>query len=409
MKYTSFIARRYLTFRRKTGAKNFISFLTFIAIMGVMLGVSALIITVTILGGFEKQIKEKVVGFTTHIQVTGFQNIPFPHYEKSVAEIKDISPVIAGVSPFVSKEGMVRFKDNIEGILVKGIDPSHDVSSVRKYLVNGSFDLPASGAGIPPCVIGKRLAQKLGAGLNDTLIVFGLTGSYGNLRQPRIMAFRVEGMYESGMSEYDDVYFFTNISAAQELFMLGPQATGFDIMLSDVSQASVIAGKIMDTMGYPFYARTMYQLYRNLFTWVELQEKPTPIILGLIIIVATVNIIGTLLMVVMEKTRQIGILKSMGASRKGIKRIFLYEGIVIGLTGTVLGNIFAFVVCWVQLQYRVIALPSQIYFMSSVPILLRWESFAVVSAISLILCAMASYIPSTLASRLDPIRSIRFS
>ena len=180
------------------------------------------------------------------------------------------------------------------------------------------------------------------------------------------------------------------------------------MLLKDISTAPAVAEKIQDLMGYPYYPRTLFQLYRNLFTWIELQKEPVPIILGLIILVATVNIIGTLLMVVMEKTNQIGILKSMGASNLDIRKIFLYEGLFIGATGTILGNVFAFVVCWIQLHFQVLSLDSSIYFMTRVPVLFRWENFALVSIISVALCMVAAYVPSAIASRLDPIRSIRF-
>jgi lipoprotein-releasing system permease protein len=228
------------------------------------------------------------------------------------------------------------------------------------------------------------------------------------MRQPAIRPFVVKGVYESGMAEYDDVYFFVNIRAAQDLYGTGPVATGFDVMLYRISDAPEAAEAIMHAMGYPYYARTLYQMYRNLFTWIELQKKPTPLILGLIIIVATVNIIGTLLMVVMEKTKQIGILKSMGASSAAIRRIFLLQGLFIGVIGTVFGNLFALGVCWAQLNFHIMSLPASIYFMNTVPTLLRWENFAIVSSITIVMCVLASYIPSALAARLDPVKCIRF-
>jgi len=408
MPYTSFIARRYLKFRRGSGKKDFISFLTFIAIAGIALGVAALIITLTILAGFEHEIKSKVAGFTTHIQVTGFQSQTFKNYDTAAERMHGSAGGIEAVSPFVAKEGMVSFGSDVEGVLVKGVEPANDITTAKNYIVQGAYDLRSSQAGIAPCVIGKKLLVKLHAQCGDTIAVFGLTGTYYDMRQPKIVPFAITGVYESGMAEYDDVYLFTNITAAQELFMLGPAATGFDVLLNDIDTAPEIAEKIQDVMGYPYYPRTLFQLYRNLFTWIELQKQPIPIILGLIILVATVNIIGTLLMVVMEKTNQIGILKSMGSSNSDIKKIFLFEGFFIGLTGTVLGDCFAFVVCWAQQTFHFFSLNSSIYFMTQVPILFHWQNFALVSAIAFGLSLLAAYIPSAIAARLDPIRSIRF-
>lgn len=416
MSYVSFIARRYLRLQRQSSRstlrqknrKGFLSFLTLISIAGIMLGVMALLVTLTILGGFEKEIKSKVAGFTTHVQVTGFQNQPLTDYQQARLKILHTVSGIASISPVVSKEGMVSFKKNVEGILVKGVDPATNNTTVSNYIVQGAFDVKYQDNGIPSCVVGKRLLQKLQAHIGDTVAVFGLVGSYENIQPPKIISFIIRGVYESGMSEYDDVYFLVNIHAAQELFQLGDVATGFDVMLNNVSDAGRVADQIQETMGYPYYARTLFQLYRNLFTWIELQKKPVPIILGLIIIVATVNIIGTLLMVVMEKTNQIGILKSMGAQNSDIKKIFIYEGMFFGVIGTALGNMFAYLICWLQLHYHFFALPSAIYFMTTVPILFRWENFALVSGIALLLCFLASYIPSMFAAKLDPIRSIRF-
>jgi lipoprotein-releasing system permease protein len=408
MPYTSFIARRYLKFRRGSEKKDFISFLTFIAITGITLGVAALIITLTILAGFEHEIKSKVAGFTTHIQVTGFQSQTFKNYDSAAERMRSSIDEIEAVGPFVAKEGMVSFGSDVEGVLVKGVEPANDITTAKNYIIEGTYDLHREKSQIAACAIGKKLLVKLHARCGDTIAVFGLTGSYYEMRQPKIVPFVVAAVYESGMSEYDDVYLFTDITAAQELFNVGPAATGFDVLLKDIDTAPEVAEKIQDLMGYPYYPRTLFQLYRNLFTWIELQKQPVPIILGLIILVATVNIIGTMLMVVMEKTNQIGILKSMGASNADIKKIFLFEGLFIGLTGTILGDLFAFVVCWTQQTFHYFSLNSSIYFMTQVPILFHWQNFALVSVIAFLLCMLAAYIPSAIAARLDPIRSIRF-
>ncbi len=408
MSYSSFIARRYLKSQRSSGKKEFISFLTFIAIAGIALGVSALVITLTILAGFESEIKTKVAGFTTHIQVTGFQSQTFRLYTESADKIRKNIPEISAISPFVAKEGMASFGKDVEGVLVKGVDPDRDITATRKYLVEGLYDVRQGKDQIAPCVIGKRLLVKLHAACGDTIVVFGLTGSYAELRQPKILPFVIRGVYESGMSEYDDVYLFTDIAAAQNLFQIGPVATGFDVLLADIAAAPAVAEKIQDLMGYPYYPRTLFQLYRNLFTWLELQKKPVPIILGLIILVATVNIIGTLLMVVMEKTNQIGILKSMGASQSAIRKIFIYEGLFIGIVGTLIGNALGFTLCWIQQSFQFFSLDSSIYFMTRVPILFHWENFAIVSLIAVLLSLLAALIPSAVAARLDPLRSIRY-
>jgi lipoprotein-releasing system permease protein len=211
------------------------------------------------------------------------------------------------------------------------------------------------------------------------------------------------------MAEYDDIYAFTALTDAQTLFQMPDGVSGYDIVLRNVDSAQAVANNATDLLGYPHYGRTVFENYRNLFSWIELQKKPVPIILGLIIVVATVNIIGTLLMMVLDKMREIGILSSMGATRWGITRVFLRQGLTIAVIGTVLGNLLALVLCVAQLEFRFFSLPSDIYFMTSVPILLRPEYFLFVSAVTIALCLLTALVPARLASKLNPVNAIRFS
>jgi lipoprotein-releasing system permease protein len=235
-----------------------------------------------------------------------------------------------------------------------------------------------------------------------------LGGSSVTLSQTRVMQFEVRGLYETGMAEYDETYIYVNLKNAQRLFAVGPMVSGFDILVHDLDSLDNIAQRLPERLGYPYYARTTYQMNRNLFTWIELQKKPIPIIIGLIIIVATVNIIGTLLMMVMEKGKEIGILRALGTDRKKLTGIFLAQGMFIAIVGVILGNAIAFVLCWLELHYRIISLPSGIYFMSHVPIDLNPINFLLVSLLALLMCFLSSIIPSRMAARRDPIRMIKF-
>jgi lipoprotein-releasing system permease protein len=404
MSYSSFIAERYL---QASHRKGFLSFISAIAIIGVALGTAALIIALSVLGGFEQEITEKVISFTSHIQVAGYHNQPLADYSANTLRMENSSTLVKAVQPFLSRESLIRSKTSVDGILLKGIEPSKDISSISKYVMDGKYNISRTPGALPNLVIGKKLATRLLLGIGDKVTIFG-TGRAEDFGQMRVMQFRISGIYESGMAEYDDVYAFTALKDAQSLFQYGDAVSGYDVLLSDVDSADVLSDKIQEILGYPHYARTVFQNYRNLFSWIELQKKPVPIILGLIIIVATVNIIGTLLMVVLGKTRDIGILKSLGATRKGITRVFLRQGFWIGTVGTLFGNLLAFVLCFAELKLRFLSLPSDIYFMTSVPILLKPEFFLVVSSISISLCILCSYLPAWLAARIDPIRAIRF-
>lgn len=400
-----FIALRYLRSRRHRG---FISFITLIAVIGVTLGVAALIITLSVLGGFERTIKENVISFTAHVQLIGFQNQMLPSPGNTMEVVLSEYPEVKNIAPYLSREGMIRSSTSTDGVLIKGTDPKNDISAAKTRLVEGVYSLEQRERGSEGIILGRRLAQKLEVGVGDRVLLMSLGGSSVSLSQTRVMQFEVRGLYETGMAEYDETYTYINLKNAQRLFAVGPMVSGFDILVHDLDSLQTMARRIPERLGYPYYARTTYQMNRNLFTWIELQKKPIPIIIGLIIIVAIVNIIGTLLMMVMEKGKEIGILRALGTDRKKLTRIFLAQGMFIGLIGVVLGNVIAFLLCWLELRYRIISLPSGIYFMTHVPIDLNVLNFLAVSTLALIMCFLSSIIPSRIAARRDPIRMIKF-
>lgn len=405
MSFEFYITKRYIKSTKITG---FISFITLIATIGIMLGTSALIIALSISNGFEKELKEKVIGFTSHIQVSKFD---VRYFEKddwaSFEKIKTI-PNVKFVSPFAGREAMIRSNYAIEGVYLKGILPEYDFSIIKKSIVEGKYDFDESD-GTPKIIIGKKLANKIGVELGDKVVILAIDPDNPYLTSPKVEQFKISGIYETGMAEYDDIFVYVRLNHAQYLLDLGNKVSGFDVMVKNVDYLDETALLIQDKLGYPYYARTMYQMYRNLFAWLELQKKPVPIVLGLIIIVAVFNIIGTLLMMVLEKTKEIGILKSMGANSKSIMKIFVFQGLFIGIAGTILGNILAYVLCSIQLKYKPLSLPEDIYLMSSVPILLKPENFILVSIVTLLLCFFATLIPSYIASRIEPVEAIRFA
>ena len=405
MPFSVFIALRYLRSRRHRG---FISFITFIAVIGVTLGVAALIITLSVLGGFEHTIKDNVISFTAHLQLISFQNQLLPNPNKTMEVVLSEYPEVKSIAPYLSREGMIRSASTTDGVLIKGIDPRNDISAAKTRMVDGTYSLEQRERGVEGIILGRRLAQKLEVGVGDRILLMSLGGSSVTLSQTRVMQFEVRGLYETGMAEYDETYIYVNLKNAQRLFAVGPMVSGFDILVHDLDSLDNIAQRLPERLGYPYYARTTYQMNRNLFTWIELQKKPIPIIIGLIIIVATVNIIGTLLMMVMEKGKEIGILRALGTDRKKLTGIFLAQGMFIAIVGVILGNAIAFVLCWLELHYRIISLPSGIYFMSHVPIDLNPINFLLVSLLALLMCFLSSIIPSRIAARRDPIRMIKF-
>lgn len=405
MNYSLFIASRYLFSRNSSG---FIHFITLISVLGVTLGVAALIIATSIMNGFEKEIKEKVSGLVAHIQVSSFKSEGLPDYKEAIATIKDSVNGITGISPIVQKEAVLRTKAGVEGLILKGIVPETDVSSAQSKILKGEFNLNPVDSTFSRLVVGNKLADKMKIDIGSKVIVFGLTGIPSPANTPKIKQFIVSGIYESGLREYDDMIVYTDLLTAQNTFALGESVTGIEIKLNNIDSADIASNIIKRVAGYPYYPRSLFRLYKPLFTWVELQKAPTPIILGLIIIVATFNIVGTLLMLVLEKTQSIGILKSLGSSRGGIMKVFLANGIIIGVIGIIFGNILGLGICIAEQKFRFFSLPD-IYYMKNVPILIEPMQIIFISSLALILTFLATIIPAYLASRLDPVRSLRFS
>jgi lipoprotein-releasing system permease protein len=399
-----FIAKRYIEYHRKNG---FLSFITFIAILGVTLGTAALIITLSILEGFEREIKEKVISFTSHIEVRGYQNEPLGNSAGSIEMIEKEVPGIASITPFAARECLIRSKTEIDGVFIKGIENEEEMLISKRYLMEGEFS-PEDENSIPGIVIGERLAVRLNCSVGDTLILFAMPGEHSVTGQPIVKKFKLTGVYESGMAEFDDIYAYAALDQTQNLLGLGSKVSGYEVYVKNISEAEYIAEKIQKLLGYPHTAKTVFRLYRNLFSWVELQQKMSPVMLGLIIVVATINIIGTLLMFVLEKTRAIGILKAIGADRKLIRRIFLLQGFFIAFAGIALGNILAFALCWLQKNPHLISIPSDIYYMDTVPISMGVDNFIIVSAIALLLCMATTMIPTQLAAKLDAVTALRF-
>jgi len=256
----------------------------------------------------------------------------------------------------------------------------------------------------------KKKREKLLIKVGDKITVFSLKNnklpSYSN--QPAIGQFTVTGIYESGMPEYDDLKAYISLSKAKSLMGMDSTISGYNIRLSDLKKLDFITQQLRENLRYPYYVRTIFQQHQNIFTWIDLQKKPIPIVLGLIVLVAVFNIVGTILMNIVERTSQIGILKSLGASKTQIRKIFLIQGIYLGLIGIILGNLLAFGLSELQLTYNIIKLPETVYFLSSAPMEINILNYIIVSVVAFILTILSAIIPSIVASNLKPISAIRF-
>jgi len=402
-----FLAKRFLRSRKES---NFISFITIISITGIAIGVAALIIAVSVLNGFEKEITEKTISLSSDIQINSFNSEGIPDYKKIISFISDpkLGYGIRAAHPFVQHEAVIKFKDKTEGIIVKGVRNEDSIFSVQRKIISGVGRLGPIDSSTAAIVIGNKLASKLDITLDSKVFIIATVGIPSAVNTPNIKVCRVVGIYESGLKEFDDVLIYSGLTDAQKLFEMKNNVTGIELFLNDVNRINEVTRDIRLKVDYPNNkAQSVFQLYRGLFTWVELQKKPIPIILGLIVIVASINIIGFLLMLVLEKTETIGILKSLGATGGDIVRIFFYQGMFIAIAGIIIGNLLGYGLCLLQLKYDIIKIPD-IYYMSHVPLLINWDIGLTVTAIAIILSLFVTVIPSYLASRLNPITSLRF-
>ncbi len=406
MSYELFLSRRFL---RPGRDAHFISFITMISIAGVAIGVTALIISVSVLNGFEKEITEKAVSVSSHIQVTTFKPSGIADYQSVINQISSPEENLGIVSahPFVQHEAVIKFKDNTEGIILKGVRSEDNIFGSQRKIVQGSGDISKIDSGITPLVIGNKIASKLNISVGNKVFIIATVGIPSPSNPPAVKPFKVTGIYESGLKEYDDVILYTGLGDVQKLYEMGNNISGIEIMVNDISKIQEATNQIKKILGYPYYARSVFQVYKGLFTWVELQKKPIPLVLGLIVIVAAFNIIAFLLMIVLEKTETIGILKSLGSTNRDITRIFFFQGLLISVTGIIIGNILGYGLCLLELNYNLIKLPD-LYYMTRVPILLDWGSGLMITGITFILSLLVTIVPSYLASRLNPVTSLRF-
>lgn len=410
MSYELFIALRYLKSKRKTG---FISLITYISIAGVMIGVAALIIVLSVMNGFETEVRSRFIGVDAHLHVRTFHDRGVENWPALEREIGP-QPEIQAISPYIFNKGLVKSREATTGILVRGIDPESavKVTDIGKNINYGALQLgpveKEDEPTLPGIVLGFNLADKLVVTLGDRLTI----ASFANVTQfgqmPQMMQFRVTGYFQTGLFEIDDNFAYISIESAQKLFQMGDKVSGLEIRLDDYEKAGAVAAKINNRLGYPYRVITWQDMNPNLFAWMKIEKWAAFVILSLIIMVAAFNIISTLIMVTMEKTKEIGILKSMGATNASIRRIFTIEGLFVGIVGTVLGNFVGYGLCWAQHTYKLFALPSDVYIISWLPVLMKWSDFFMISAAAILITFAASVYPAAHAAKLDPVESLRY-
>jgi len=426
MGYEFFISKRYLKAKRK---QVFVSIITFISILGIFLGVAALIIVLAVMNGFEKDLRTKILGIKSHIEVMADVNGSMRNYQEVRKIIAGVEGVVAS-TPFIYSQAMIRSGNSVSGVVIRGLD-TKSASQVIKLgkMREGEIEyldkippgilekIPRENVHFGGIVIGKEMARNFGIFLLDTITIIspvGISTPMGMM--PRMSKFIVVGIFESGFYEYDSTLAFLSLKNAQDFLQMGDTVTGIDIVVDDIYKADVIAHNIQSKLGFPFWANNWMQTNRNLFAALKLERRVMFIILSLIVLVAAFNIISALIMIVMEKNKDIAILKSMGATSFSIMKIFIYQGLVAGLIGTFLGCIAGLAVAlnlqkvslFVEKVFNFQILPGDVYYLSELPSQVNYLDVVIIVVGTMLICFLSTIYPSLRASRLDPAEALRY-
>jgi lipoprotein-releasing system permease protein len=413
MSYELFIGLRYLKAKRK---QTFVSLITFISIAGVMVGVTALIVVIAVMNGFKEDLRDKILGVTSHVVISRFDG-NISKYQEVRAKVEEVSGVNAA-TPFIYTQVLISSRKAISGAVLRGIEPktASKVINLPKNLRAGSLEeleaekKPEGMRSTPGIILGNELARNIGASRGEPVTVISPLGRLTPLgRVPRSQTFRVAVIIDSGMYEYDSTIAYVSLWAAQRFLGIGDRVTGIEVRVDEIYEADRVAeaiGRALD--GYPYWSRDWMRMNKNLFSALKLEKIVMFIILTLIILVAAFNIVGTLIMVVIEKTRDIAILKSMGATRSSIMKIFMIEGAVIGLVGTLLGLLGGYTLCKLLATYKFIELPSDVYYISTLPVQMNPLDVALIALAAIVITLAASVYPAWQASRFDPAEAIRY-
>lgn len=425
--YEILVGLRYLKAKRR---QRTISLNTFISIAGITLGVAALIGTLGIMTGFKEDLQTKILGTTAHIIVQERGTNDMKGYADLVKQIEQVPGVVAS-APFIFKQVLVTSKTAVQGVVLRGIHPGQEVqvTDLQANLKFGELDhldhppdFPPSSSpnhngtetGTPPqrkknpgIIVGKELSFRLGVFLGDTLNVVSPVGPMTSFTMtPKIRPFTVVGIFESGMFEYDSSLAYISLEEAQNFFGLGETVTGIQVKVKDVFLAQDIAHRIEATLGTGYMARDWMQLNRNLFSALKLEKTMMFLLLVLITLVASFNIVGTLTMIVNEKQREIAILKAMGATPRAIMRIFMLNGVVIGLVGTGIGIPLGYTFLYLIQNYW--TFDASVYYISRIPVHILPLDVILVGASAILISFAATLYPSWQAAKLDPVSALRY-
>ena len=403
-----FIARRYLRSKRKI---RFINIIGYISIVGITVGVAALLIALSVFNGFSSVVTSVLVGFDPHIRIERRGNISSAEYQ-GIEKILKSNIDIAAVSPYVSGKAMLTTTSFNKVVFIRGVDEKRiaDVSGLKDKMVLGSVDFKNTGSS-PGIVIGLTLADRLASVIGNEIVIYSPNSvqyALSGISAPQGMKFTVNGIFESNNKDYDANYAYVSLPVAQQMFNLEEKYNGIELRLSDFNNAEKVKKELQKQLPDDYNVLTWYDLHQSLYSVMKIERWSAYILLSLIILVATFNMLGSLTMGVIEKQRDISVLKSIGMTSKNIVRIFMVEGLIIGIIGTVLGVIIGLIVLYLQVHYQLFALDATIYIIPAIPVEIQWIDFIEIAFVSLGLSFLAAYYPSRRAAATIPAEGLRW-
>jgi lipoprotein-releasing system permease protein len=407
MSFETFFSQRYLKAKRKQG---FISIITGISILGIMIGVMALIVVLAVMNGFREDLLKRILGVNSHLLILSHRG-DIKDTDAVMRRALEVDGVIAA-TPFIYSQVMVKNGGNISGAILRGLDPATAGKVINiESMIKGAplAALRESHGDLPGIILGSELSRQIGAFPGDTVTVVSPIGKLTPLgRVANEAKFRVMALFESGMYEYDSSLVYLSLYDAQEFLSLGSEVTGIELKVKDIDQSDRVGILVQDRLGYPYWTKDWKMMNKSLFSAIKLEKVTMFIILIMIVLVGALNIISSLVMLVMEKTRDIAILRTMGASSKSIMSIFIFQGLFVGLIGTALGLLSGSFLCHLLARYKFIKLPPDVYYITTLPVRLEWLDIVLIALAAVVISFFATIYPSFQASKVNPVEALRY-
>ncbi|OIO36177.1 MAG: hypothetical protein AUJ72_06095 [Candidatus Omnitrophica bacterium CG1_02_46_14] len=392
MNYEFFVAKRYLWSKRR---HPFVGVLSTISVLGISVGVAALIVVLAVMNGFDQDLKNRIIGTHAHLVIE--KEGVFDNYEDLIGRLEKNS-LIKGAAPFVEAQALIQKDEWGAGVLVRGLDTKKEknVSKFSEYLKEGRLAAKSDSV-----VVGSELAKRFHLRIGDLISALSQ-----DAKAP--VKFHVDGFFTSGMYEYDANLIFLNLDSAQKLFGMGNSVSGISIALQDPEKADLVKRKIQEVWKFPYDVRTWMDMNKTLFGALKLEKIVMFLILALIIFVACLNIAGSLTILVMDKTKDIGVLKSLGSTPSSLRNIFAVDGLWVGLTGSTIGLVTGAGICFLLKRYSFIDLPKEIYYMDRLPVQMNVVDDCFILCVAVILSFVSAIYPAVIAGQLDPVKALRY-